>query len=375
MNNKQMKNTFKNQYSSFAKNNIAHQNNLHLSTDFPDNLWEKMIKEGLFGICIPKKFNGQGKNLQALSIAGKTLVENGHNLGFVFSWIIHELVSFFCIYEFGNNEQHAELLPQLANGKATACLAVSEKKVGAHPKHIKTSGTCKNGYYILNGEKTYLTNGPIADWFIVIATTNTFEGRKQFTAFIVSKKNPGLLFAEPLGFPFLRPCQHGGIILKNCKVPISAVLGKIEFAYEQIALPFRKVETAVLSGVISGAVASQMALIIKEMKQQNIPIDKKLKSTIGRLQSITFSIATLSYEVIRQVTDNPESLNTDSLLICLYKMLDEFQTTFNHIYSLINSPQNGRIYHTMKDLNILLSMADKIGEKRLQQIGEMLLCS
>ena len=106
------------------------------------------------------------------------------------------------------------------------------------PKHIKTHAEKTPNGFILNGEKTYLTNGPIADLFIVIAITGHQSGKSQFTAFIVPKDTPGLTVTDPIDFPFLRPSPHGGILLNDCCIKSEQVLGNPGEAYDKMVLPF-----------------------------------------------------------------------------------------------------------------------------------------
>ena len=207
--------SFLERFSRFGANCIAEFPALHEMEQFPNNLWEQMIEKSLFGVTIDNEFGGQGQTLHSLTKAGMTLVEYGGNIGVAMSWLIHEMVARWLIFSFGTETQKKMYLPQLATGKKTACFAVLEPKVGAHPKHIKTSAKKVSAGFCLNGEKTYLTNGPIADLFIVIAITGQASGKNRFTAFIVHKEHLGLNGTEPYYFPFLWPPPQCGIHLKS----------------------------------------------------------------------------------------------------------------------------------------------------------------
>ncbi len=117
------------------------------------------------------------------------------------------------------------------------CFAVSEPQTGAHPKYLKTTAKLLGDQYILNGQKTYLTNGPIADMFIVVAITGEVDSRKSFSAFLVPKDTTGLTITS-MELPFLKPAPHGTLMLENSPVPAKNVLGKEGRAFQDMVEPF-----------------------------------------------------------------------------------------------------------------------------------------
>jgi acyl-CoA dehydrogenase len=129
-------------------------------------------------------------------------------------------------------------------------VAISEPKVGAHPRDLRTCARRDGDSWIVEGEKAWVTNGPIADLFIVLAITNSAQGRKQYSAFLVPRETPGLELLDMPELTALRPSQHCRLRLDGCRVAATAMLGAPGIAYETMALPFRDVEDAVgLSGI------------------------------------------------------------------------------------------------------------------------------
>jgi acyl-CoA dehydrogenase len=124
-------------------------------------------------------------------------------------------------------------------------VAISEPKVGAHPKLLTTRAETVASGYRLHGEKAWVSNGPDADAIIVIAITRQEEGRKRYSAFITPRDTPGLAMVDMPGFHALRPSRHCHMTLANCALPASALLGEPDTAYERMALTFRDVEDAV----------------------------------------------------------------------------------------------------------------------------------
>jgi acyl-CoA dehydrogenase len=140
---------------------------------------------------------------------------------------------------FGNAEQRATWLGHAAS------VAISEPKVGAHPKHLRTRAVAEGEQYRIIGEKAWVSNGPSAEVIIVLAITAEDAGRKRYSAFLVPRDTPGLSLQEMPGFHALRPSRHCALTLDDCVVPSSARLGEADTAFERLALPFRDVEDAV----------------------------------------------------------------------------------------------------------------------------------
>jgi acyl-CoA dehydrogenase len=124
-------------------------------------------------------------------------------------------------------------------------VAISEPKVGAHPKLLTTRADPTGTGFRITGRKAWVSNGPSADAIIVFAITSEDNGRKRYSAFLVPRGTPGLTTDPMPGFHALRPSQHCLLTLDECEVPASALLGESGYAYERMALPFRDVEDAV----------------------------------------------------------------------------------------------------------------------------------
>jgi acyl-CoA dehydrogenase len=155
---------------------------------------------------------------------------------------------------FGAETQRAAWL-----GRVLA-VAISEPKVGAHPKLLTTRADPVPGGYRITGQKAWVTNGPSADAVIVFAITAQESGRKRYSAFIIPHDSPGLTIAAMPGFHALRPSRHCLLTLEGCEVPESAMLGDPGSAYDRMALPFRDIEDAVGSFATLGALRHAIGL-------------------------------------------------------------------------------------------------------------------
>lgn len=125
---------------------------------------------------------------------------------------------------FGSAEQRAAWLPKTRAGEAIAAFALSEAASGSDVANITTSARRDGDSYVIDGEKTWISNGGIADLYVVFARTGEAPGAKGLSAFIVEGSNPGLSITERL--EVIAPHPLARIGLKNCRVPASALIGK-----------------------------------------------------------------------------------------------------------------------------------------------------
>jgi len=213
-----------------------------------------MGSRGLLGWSIPAAFGGEGARYSEIFPALDAFVRGGGRPGLALSWAVHLIVAKTLIADCGSSRQKKEILPAMASGKKTVSIALSEPEAGSDPKRIRTQAVKNGTGYVLDGEKTWLTNGPHADLFVVFAVTAERGGRKGFTAFLVPKETPGLFVLDTPPLGYLKPAPHCSIRLERCAVSASAMLGSEGRAWEDLSKPFRAVEDVLLAGgaVIGG---------------------------------------------------------------------------------------------------------------------------
>ncbi len=357
-------------FYSFAQEHIAGHPEFHEMARFPEVLWEKMAQHRLFGLGIDPAYGGQGKNARTISEAGRVLVEAGGNLGIALSWLIHEMTARWFIMGFGSSKQKASYLPRLAGGKMTACFAVSEPEYGAHPKYLSTEADCIQGRYRINGEKTYLTNAPMAGLFIVIAVTKKTESKKGFTAFLVPRDTPGLTLTDPMELPFLRPSPHGGILLRNCRVEADAVLGYLNTAYETMVRPFRELEDTMMMGPASGGMAFQLAQVARLIHEQKIAADDGLVSELGELRCAADALAALA-KAGATMLDPQEKDQTGpgSIVLFFKKQAADFQSRLQQVLENAKIEPDIGLKQMRQDITAALGIAQKVSALKLGRIG------
>jgi len=227
--------------------------------DFPMELWRGLAGEGLLAVGLPAEHGGVG-GWPEVAAAARALAADGGNLGIALSWALHPIVGSFVLGRLGDAAQRAAWLPGMARGERALAIAVSEPGVGAHPKHLKTSARRDGGDWLIDGEKTWLTNGTFADGFVVLAASGERDGRRRYSAFLVPADAAGLARTAMAPIDFLRPSPHCGLRLDGVRVPAAALLGAEGEAFAAWAGPLRVVEDALMASAHAGAVRHQLRL-------------------------------------------------------------------------------------------------------------------
>ena len=357
----------------FARQYIAGRDDLHSMNGFPHDIWDKMGNEKLLGISLPEEYEGLGGDYLSIVVAGEALTRTGHNMGIAISWLIHNAVSRFIIMGFGDKRQYDIYLKGLATGKITASIAVSEPGRGAHPKYLETSAYRRGDFYMLTGEKSYLTNGPIADLFIVVASTEVDGERKRFTAFIVPKDTTGLSMTEPIKLDFFRPAPHGGIVLSQCSIPASSIIGEEGSAYEKMIKPFREVEDALMMGLLVGGMARQFDLLLNLIGNQGVDPQEELKKCMGEMQSTLHALRIMAYEAASMLDSSIEHIEFLPLLISFRNILQQSNNLFKVIISMAGIEEDTDLHRITNDMAHSMDMAKNVNLIKQKKIGKRLL--
>jgi acyl-CoA dehydrogenase len=211
----------------------------------------QMAKAGLFQIGLP----GAGAALDtysAVAIAEQAIAEKTGLLGLASGFAARQLAARFFISGFADAGQRATWLPRIAAGQICTAIAISEPEVGAHPKRLQTAAEPRGAGFVVRGRKAWVTNGPIADVFLVLCVVAVEDGRKRYGLFLIPRETTGLIVRPMRTLDALAPASHCELELDGCEVPASARVGEVQDAYPAMAMPFRDVEDTVGTASISG---------------------------------------------------------------------------------------------------------------------------
>jgi len=249
-----------NAITAFAHQHIIGRD-IWAEESLPPDLFAAMGQAGLFRIGLPEEFGGTGGGYPAIAAAEQALVAacGVPGMGTIFGG--HQITAQYYLVGFGSPAQKAEFLPQLAAGTCTMAVAISEPEVGAHPKLLETTAHKTALGWRLSGRKAYVTNGPIATIFIVLAITSVEAGRKRYSMFLVPRDAPGLEIHHAPTPAGMRPSGHVSLTLSDCLVGPDALMGTAGTAYEAMALGFRDAEDAVGNAGLIGKLRHIMGLL------------------------------------------------------------------------------------------------------------------
>ncbi|MAL77726.1 MAG: hypothetical protein CMN55_01205 [Sneathiella sp.] len=248
-----------NAVAAFARDQIApRREELISSPDFPADIWNAFAGSGLAALSAPAEFGGLDADYRTLSQAAQILNRYGGVPGMTMTFMAHWLTVKLHIAGDAPDGLKQRLLPELASGDKTIAVAISEPGAGAHPKHLKTTARRDGDEFVVTGEKTYLTNGPIADYFVTLAITGETNGQKKFSALLIPAATEGFEKTAGVKIDFLHPCPHGGIRMQNCRIPATHMIGEEGEAFNRTSLRMRAIEDAAGAG---GLVGSMVAVL------------------------------------------------------------------------------------------------------------------
>jgi alkylation response protein AidB-like acyl-CoA dehydrogenase len=203
---------------------------------FPRSLWEKLGAKGLLGLCYPRALGGSGHGPKRLAIALDAFAYGSKDLGIVNSWGIHSAMVGLAIVNAGTDAQQRRYLPAMAAGRIVGAFALTEPEAGSHVVALQTTARREGNTFVIRGHKSFVTNGPQADLFLVIAKTGA-SGTEEMAAFLLERGTPGLVVgpAELKSCVRTSPCCD--IELRDCRLPAKQRLGYKDTALKDVVFP------------------------------------------------------------------------------------------------------------------------------------------
>lgn len=189
----------------------------------PAELFRKLGEGGWMGMPVPVEYGGSGTDYLTHTLVVEELARACASTGFTVA--SHVIVSFLPLL-FGNEEQKQKYLVPLAQGKHMPALALTEPGAGTDVLAATSSAAAAGRQYIINGTKTFISNGPLADTYFVVCWTDRSAGRKGMSAFIVPKGTEGLRPGKHFKKMGLRSSQTSEVVFKDCRIPQENMLGE-----------------------------------------------------------------------------------------------------------------------------------------------------
>ena len=260
------------------------------SDQFPMDLWPKMGALGVLGITVDEAYGGAGMGYLAHMIAMEEISRASASVGL--SYGAHSNLCVNQIKRNGTEEQRQRYLPRLISGEHIGALAMSEPGAGSDVISMKLRAEDKGGYFLLNGSKFWITNGPDADTLVVYAKTEPELGARGVTAFLIEKGMKGFSIAQKLDKLGMRGSSTGELVFQNVEVPASNILGGLNSG-AKVLMSGLDYERAVLSAGPIGIMQSVMDNVVPYIHDR-----KQFGQSIGEFQLIQGKIADM-YTVLQ----------------------------------------------------------------------------
>lgn len=259
---------------------------LDKENEFPSEAIAKFADMGMMGLPYPKEYGGAGADVLSYAIAVEELSRVDGGTGVILS--AHVSLGSYPIFAFGNEEQKQKYLTPLAKGEKLGAFGLTEPNAGSDAGGTETTAVLEGDHYILNGGKIFITNAPVADTYVVFASTNPDAGTHGISAFIVEKGWEGFTFGDHYDKMGIRSSSTAELIFNNVKVPKENLLGKEGQGF--------KIAMATLDGGRIGIAAQALGIAqgayehALEYAKERIQFGKP----IAQQQAISFKLADMA---------------------------------------------------------------------------------
>jgi alkylation response protein AidB-like acyl-CoA dehydrogenase len=253
--------------------------------------WRLCGEFGLLGLPVPEKYGGLGLDALTTAYAVEAFGRGCLDAGLVFSATAHQFACLMPIVEHGSEELKQRLLPKLSRGEWVGANGITESESGSDAFSLKSRAVADGDEYVINGEKSFVTNGPIADIFLVYASTNPKHGYMGISAFIVPKGTPGLTVGQPFTKIGLSTSPMCTIYMENVRVPRANRLNE-EGQGAHVFKSSMNWERACLFGAWVGVMDRQLDQAVAFAKER-----RQFGKPLAKYQAISHRIADMKLRV------------------------------------------------------------------------------
>jgi alkylation response protein AidB-like acyl-CoA dehydrogenase len=261
---------------------------------FDQELWKKMGEMGILGMPFPTEYGGQGLGALTTCVAGVALGRGGADGGMTMTWGAHSILCGVPIWRRGNEEQRKKFLPKICSGEWIGGMGMTEPNAGSDATHIQTRAVKKGNKFILNGSKTFITNGPYGHQFIVIAATAPEKKTFGISTFIVESDSKGFSAGKHMNKLGQRTSPTSELFFDDCEVPEENLLDELDMGFVNVARTILAWERSCLLAPAVGGMESALDKCTKYAKTR-----VQFKRPISDFQAIQHMLVDLKvfYEV------------------------------------------------------------------------------
>ncbi len=357
---------FRDTVVEFARNRLADAS-AEPEAPFSRELWRKCAEFGIQGLPVPEENGGAGAEPSTIVLALEALGYGCRSNGLLFSlnaqmWACEEPIA-----RFGSDEQKERYLRGLCDGSLIAAHAMSEPDSGSDAFALATSAERTATGFRLNGSKTFVTNGPVADVFLLFARTNPAAGFAGISAFLIDRATPGLAIGSPLSKMGLAASPMSEVFLDGCDVGEQQLLGR-EGAGMVIFTTAMKLERSCILATAVGAMQHQLETSIDYARSR-----RQSGQAIGAFQAVSHRLVEMRLRVdtarlllyrLAWLLDAGRSVELESALTKLY-------ISESYVASSLDAIQIHGGYGYLEEYGMERELRDAIGSRLYSGTSEI----
>jgi alkylation response protein AidB-like acyl-CoA dehydrogenase len=237
---------------SFVDKELAPHADEWEETTFPDSVIRRMGELGFLGLSMPEQYGGQGGDYFCNLVLGEEMTRSASG-GLAMGVAVHTDMAMPPIHLFGSDEQKQEWLVPAIKGEKILCLGITEPDAGSDVAGIKTRAVRDGDDYVINGSKTYITNGHRADVIVLVTKTDPDAGYDGFTLFLVPMDAPGVIREQKLEKLGMHASDTALLAFQDVRVPASAMLGQEGKGFYHIMWELQGERLIGAAGCVAGA--------------------------------------------------------------------------------------------------------------------------
>ena len=293
---------FKDQVIRFAKKEIVPRVQEHdLKGEFDRQSFKRLGEFGILGLHFPEPLGGSDADVVTTVLAGEALGEAGVDGGLTLAYGAHTFLCADTIYAHGTDQQRAAYIPKLSSGEWVGCMGLTEPNAGSDVASMTTRAEKKGDRYVLNGNKMFITNGPVADVAVVYAKTGKDLKHAGISAFIVEKWRQGFSAGNNLIKMGVRTSHTSELILEDCEIPETNLIGQEGGGFLMAMQTVEWDRSALLAPFVGGMtyVLDKCARYAKERYQFGRPIGQfqAIKHKLADIKIFIEAARTLCYRI------------------------------------------------------------------------------
>jgi alkylation response protein AidB-like acyl-CoA dehydrogenase len=288
---------------------------------FSSEAWKKCAEVGIQGLVVPETYGGSDGSVLNLVVAMEALGYGCTDNGLMFSLNAQMCAVQHPLLRFGSERQKQHFLPRLCDGSSIAAHGMTEPGSGSDASSLATTARRSSDHFVLNGSKTFVTNGPVADVFLVFAKTDADQKFAGVSAFLIERDTPGLTVGGALHKMGLRTSPMSELFFDDCRVAVDNVLGHEGAGMMVFNAAMERERGLILAPAVGSMerILEESLRYAKERKQFGQPIGK-FQAVAHRLVEMKLRLETARLLLYRLgwLVDQRRSSPIDAALVKLY---------------------------------------------------------